>query len=77
MSEGFTYAKFKKAYDLLKDFPPQSLTVFMTDPEMRDRGYSEEQISRMISGGELEMPEDKEKFDAWFLEWVKSRTTKH
>lgn len=73
MSE-LTYEKLQNAWDAInaENFNC-AYTVYMTEHGMRDRGYSSMQIVRMKSGGELEIPEDKEKFNRWWKSELDSR----
>lgn len=70
MREGLTYEKLRKIWSWLKSQPPADYSVFLTESEMRERGYSDSQIERMKQSKELEVPEDKEKWETWYLNFV-------
>lgn len=77
MKEHLTFAKFKNAWDKIKELPECEYKIWMTESEMRERGYSEPQIERMKTKGELEIPEDREKFDNWFENFLAKRNYPH
>lgn len=68
-----TYAKFKEAWDKLQEYKTEeSYTISMTHEEMREKGYSEDQVYRITETRVFEMPDDREKFDMWYQKFVNS-----
>lgn len=71
MSKGeFTFSKFIELKRNLDCRDLEEFVVYMTEDDMRERGYSDTQISEMITGGMLQLPHDMDKFDRWLISHV-------